>query len=190
MSDLTTISLTTITGEATTLAAFPNQVLLIVNVASKCGLTPQYTALEALYQKYKSRGFSVLGFPANDFAGQEPGTNEDIARFCSLDYPVTFPLFAKSAVAGPDKNPLFAALIEAQPTHILYGPWREGLTNYAAANGFPPPNALPELLWNFEKFLVRINKDGRDGAVLARFAPDTPPDDPKLIAAIESALTA
>jgi len=182
---ITTIPLTTISGESTTLAAFPNQVLLIVNVASKCGLTPQYTALEALYQKYKDRGFSILGFPANDFAGQEPGTNEDIAAFCSIDYPVTFPLFAKSAVTGPDKNPLYAALIAAQPTHILYGPWREGLTKYAAANGFPPPNELPELLWNFEKFLV-----GRDGAVLARFAPDTPPDDPKLIAAIESALAA
>src|SRR6202044_2727497 len=98
MPDLTTIPLTTISGDSTTLAAFPNQVLLIVNVASKCGLTPQYTALEALYQKYKDRGFSVLGFPANDFAGQEPGTNEDIAKFCSLDYPVTFPLFAKSVV--------------------------------------------------------------------------------------------
>src|ERR1700728_2559864 len=102
MSDLTTIPLTTITGESTSLAAFPNRVLLIVNVASKCGLTPQYTALEALYQKYKDRGFSILGFPANDFAGQEPGTDQEIAKFCSIDYPVTFPLFSKIPVTGPD----------------------------------------------------------------------------------------
>jgi glutathione peroxidase len=180
---LTTIPLTTLSGESTSLAAFPNQVLLIVNVASKCGLTPQYTALEALYQRYKDRGFSILGFPSNDFAAQEPGTNEEIATFCSTEYPVTFPLFAKTPVVGPDKHPLYASLIEAQPTHIVHGPWREGLAGYAAANGFPPPNELPELLWNFEKFLV-----GRDGAVLARFAPDTPPDDPKVVAAIEAAI--
>jgi len=180
---ITTIPLTTLSGESTSLAAFPNQVLLIVNVASKCGLTPQYTALETLYQKYKDRGFSILGFPSNDFAGQEPGSNEEIAKFCSTEYPVTFPLFAKTPVVGPEKHPLYAALIEAQPEHIVYGPWREGLAGYAAANGFPPPNALPELLWNFEKFLV-----GRDGTVLARFAPDTPPDDAKLVAAVEGAL--
>ena len=183
MSDLTTIHLTTITGESTTLAAFRNQVLLIVNVASKCGLTPQYTALEALYQRFRPYGFEVLGFPANDFAGQEPGTNEEIATFCSTEYPVTFPLFSKNAVTGPDKHPLYAALIAAEPTHIPHGPWREKLSDYSSKNGFPPPNALPELLWNFEKFLI-----GRDGSVLARFAPDTPPDDPKIIAAIEQAL--
>jgi len=154
-------------------------------VASKCGLTPQYTALEALYQRYKSRGFSILGFPSNDFGAQEPGSNEEIAKFCSIDYPVTFPLFAKTPVTGPHKHPLYAALIEAQPTHIVHGTWREGIAKFAAANNLPGPNPLPELLWNFEKFLV-----GRDGTVLARFAPDTPPDDPKLIAAIESALTA
>ena len=182
MSDLTTIPLTTLSGDSTSLAAFPNHVLLIVNVASKCGLTPQYTALEALYQKYKDRGFSILGFPSNDFGAQEPGTNEEIATFCSIDYPVTFPLFAKTAVTGPDKHPLYAALIEAQPTHIVHGAWREGIAKFAAANGLPGPNPLPELLWNFEKFLV-----GRDGTVLARFAPDTPPDDPKLVTAIEKA---
>ena len=183
MTDLKSIPLTTLSGEATSLAAFPNQVLLIVNVASKCGLTKQYTALEALYQKYKDRGFSILGFPSNDFGAQEPGTNEEIAQFCSVDYPVSFPLFAKTPVTGAGKHPLYAALIEAQPTHIVHGPWREGIANYAAANGYPGPNPLPELLWNFEKFLV-----GRDGAVVARFAPDTPPDDAKLVAAIEGAL--
>jgi glutathione peroxidase len=183
MSTLTTIPLTTISGTPASLADYAGHVLLIVNVASKCGLTPQYTALESLYQTYKDRGLVVLGFPANDFAGQEPGTDQEIAKFCSTDYPVTFPLFSKIPVTGPAKHPLYAALIAAAPEHIPHGPWREKLTSYSAANGFPPPNALPELLWNFEKFLV-----GRDGTVLARFAPDTPPDDPKIIAALEQAL--
>jgi glutathione peroxidase len=183
MSTLTHIPLTTITGAPATLADYSGKVLLLVNVASKCGLTPQYTALEALYQKYKDRGLVVLGFPANDFAGQEPGSDQEIAKFCSIDYPVTFPLFSKIAVTGPAKHPLYAALIAAAPEHIPHGPWREKLTAYSAANGFPPPNALPELLWNFEKFLI-----ARDGTVLARFAPDTPPDDPKIITAIEQAL--
>ena len=185
MSTLTNIPLTTITGAPATLADYSGKVLLVVNVASKCGLTPQYTALEALYQQYKDRGLVVLGFPANDFAGQEPGSDSEIAKFCSIDYPVTFPLFEKTPVTGPHKHPLYAALIEAQPTHIVHGTWREGIAKFAAANGLPGPNPLPELLWNFEKFLV-----GRDGTVFARFAPDTPPDDPKLIAAIESALAA
>jgi glutathione peroxidase len=185
MSSLQTIPLTTIAGAPATLADYSGKVLLIVNVASKCGLTPQYTALEALYQRYKDRGFSILGFPSNDFGSQEPGTNAEIATFCSIDYPVTFPLFAKTPVTGPDKHPLYAALIAAQPEHIVYGTWREGIAKFAAANNLPGPNPLPELLWNFEKFLV-----GKDGAVLARFAPDTPPDDPKLVAAIESALAA
>lgn len=183
MSTLTNIPLTTITGAPASLADYAGSVLLLVNVASKCGLTPQYTALEALYQKYKDRGLVVLGFPANDFAGQEPGSDQEIAKFCSIDYPVTFPLFSKIAVTGPAKHPLYAALIAAAPTHIPHGPWRENLTNYAAKNGFPPPNKLPELLWNFEKFLI-----GRDGNVLDRFAPDTPPDDPKITTAIEQAL--
>ena len=183
MSTLATVPLTTIAGAPATLADYSGKVLLLVNVASKCGLTPQYTALEALYQRYKYRGLAVLGFPANDFAGQEPGSDQEIAKFCSTEYPVTFPLFSKIAVTGPAKHPLYAALIAAAPTHIVHGPWRENLASYAAANGFPPPNPLPELLWNFEKFLI-----GRDGTVLARFAPDTPPDDPKLIAALEAAL--
>jgi glutathione peroxidase len=183
MSTLATIPLKTIAGDPATLADYSGKVLLIVNVASKCGLTPQYTALEALYQTYKDRGLVVLGFPANDFAGQEPGTDQEIAKFCSIDYPVTFPLFSKIAVTGPTKHPLYAALIAAAPEHIPHGPWRENLTNYAAKNSFPPPNPLPELLWNFEKFLI-----GRDGKVLARFAPDTPPNDPKITTAIEQAL--
>jgi glutathione peroxidase len=183
MSKLYEIPLTSISGSPASLADYTGEVLLIVNVASKCGLTPQYTALEALYQRYKEQGFVILGFPANDFAGQEPGSDAEIATFCSTEYPVTFPLFSKVAVTGADKHPLYAALIAAKPEHVVHGPWREGLTEYAAKNGFPGPNPLPELLWNFEKFLV-----GRDGAVLARFAPDTPPDDPKITSAIEAAL--
>ena len=183
MSSLSEIPLTTLSGSPTSLAAYAGNVLLIVNVASKCGLTPQYTALESLYQTYKDRGLVILGFPANDFGNQEPGTDADIAAFCSLDYPVTFPMFSKIAVTGPDKHPLYAALIAAKPEHIVHGPWREGLTSFAEKNGFPGPNPLPEILWNFEKFLV-----ARDGTVLARFAPDTPPDDPKITTAIEAAL--
>lgn len=185
MPTLTSIPLTTISGSPATLADYSGHVLLIVNVASKCGLTPQYTALEALYQQYKDHGLVVLGFPANDFAGQEPGTDQEIATFCSTEYPVTFPLFSKIPVTGPNKHPLYAALISAQPEHLVHGPWRENLAKYAAANNFAPPNPLPELLWNFEKFLV-----GRDGTVLARFAPDTPPNDPVLVSAIEQALAA
>jgi glutathione peroxidase len=183
MASLYDIPLTTLSGTPATLNDYAGKALLIVNVASKCGLTPQYTALEALYQKYKDKGLVVLGFPANDFAGQEPGTNEEIATFCSTEYPVTFPLFAKSVVTGPDKSALYAELIAEKPAAIPFGPWRENLAKYAAANGYPAPNEEPELLWNFEKFLI-----GRDGAVVARFAPDTPPDNEKITAAIEEAL--
>jgi glutathione peroxidase len=183
MANLYDIPLTTITGEPATLADYSGKVLLIVNVASKCGLTPQYTALEALYQQYKDKDFAILGFPANDFAGQEPGTDAEIATFCSTEYPVTFPLFSKIPVTGPDKHPLYAELITEQPSAVTYGPWRQNLADYAAKNGFPGPNEEPELLWNFEKFLV-----SRDGKAIARFAPDTPPNDPKITAAIDAAL--
>src|ERR1700710_1867641 len=108
MSTLASLPLTTLSGAPTSLADYSGKVLLIVNVASKCGLTPQYTALEALYQQFKDKGFVVLGFPANDFAGQEPGTNEEIAKFCSTDYPVTFPMFSKIEVTGPNKQPLYS----------------------------------------------------------------------------------
>jgi glutathione peroxidase len=183
MANLYDIPVTTIAGEPSSLADYSGKVLLIVNVASKCGLTPQYTALEALYQQFKDKDFAILGFPANDFAGQEPGTDTEIATFCSTEYPVTFPLFSKIPVTGPDKHPLYAELIAEQPTAVVFGPWRQGLADYSAKNGFPPPNAEPELLWNFEKFLI-----GRDGKAIARFAPDMPPSDPQIAAAIEAAL--
>jgi glutathione peroxidase len=183
MANLYDIPVTTISGEASSLADYSGKVLLVVNVASKCGLTPQYTALEALYQKYKGKDFEILGFPANDFAGQEPGSDAEIATFCSTEYPVTFPLFSKIPVTGEGKHPLYAELISEQPTAVLFGPWRAGLADYSAKNGFPPPNEEPELLWNFEKFLV-----DRSGKAIARFAPDMPPDDPQITAAIDAAL--
>ncbi len=184
MSTLSAFPLTTLDGKSVTLDTFTGKVLLIVNVASKCGLTPQYTALEALYQRFRHQGFAVLGFPANDFAGQEPGTDADIAKFCSTEYPVSFPLFSKITVTGQDKHPLYAALVQAQPERVSNGnDLHDHLASYAAANGLPGPNELPELLWNFEKFLV-----GRDGNVVARFAPDLTPDDPKLVGAIQAAL--
>jgi glutathione peroxidase len=174
------IGVKTISGEDATLADHAGEVLLIVNVASKCGLTSQYEALQALYREYRDRGFAVLGFPSNDFRGQEPGNEAEIAAFCQLNYAVDFPMFAKIKVAGEDKHPLYEALIRAQPSTVSPngGAMRERL----AAHGIAP-NPEPEILWNFEKFLV-----GRDGAVVARFAPDTAPDDPGLVRAIESAL--
>lgn len=178
------VPLQTIEGQPTSLSAYQGKVLLLVNVASKCGFTPQYTGLESLYQRFKDRGFVVLGFPANDFAGQEPGTDAEIAQFCSTEYPVSFPLFAKTTVTGPGKNPLYARLIDVQPQRIANNnELHTHLSEYAAEHNFPAPNALPELLWNFEKFLVN-----REGQVIARFNPDITPDDPKLVDAIEAAL--
>ena len=176
------IPVSTINSEGTTLADHRGEVLLVVNVASKCGLTPQYEGLERLYETYRGQKFAVLGFPANDFAGQEPGTNEEIQSFCSLNYQVQFPLYSKIAVTGPDKHPLYKTLIAEKPeARSLPG------TDFRAAlrgHGITPTEA-PEVLWNFEKFLI-----GRDGQVLRRFAPDTAPDADKLVAAIEAALAA
>ncbi|WP_260925518.1 glutathione peroxidase [Novosphingobium sp. 9] len=179
MTDLSTIPLTRIDGAADTLARHASKVLLIVNVASKCGLTPQYEGLEVLYKAHKDEGFEILGFPANDFGAQEPGSNEEIVEFCQLNFGVSFPLFAKADVTGADKQPLYAALTEAYPTKT--GPveeFREKLRGYGMT-----PTEDPEVLWNFEKFLI-----GRDGSVVARFAPGVAPDDAGLIAAVEAEL--
>ena len=172
------IPVSTINGEGTTLADHRGEVLLVVNVASKCGLTPQYEGLEKLYETYRGQNFAVLGFPANDFAGQEPGTNEEIQSFCSLNYQVQFPLYSKIAVTGPDKHPLYQALIAAQPETEGRASMETMLRGYNIE-----PTAAPEVVWNFEKFLI-----GRDGKVARRFAPDTAPDDARLIAAIEAQL--
>ena len=174
------IPLTTLDGAADTLGGHAGKVLLVVNVASKCGLTPQYEGLEKLYKEKHAAGLEVLGFPANDFKQQEPGSEAEIKQFCSLNYDVTFPLFSKITVVGPDIHPLYAALIAAQPQASGEGPWRQKLEGFGIAT-----NPAPGILWNFEKFLV-----GRDGSVVARFSPDTPADDPALRAAIDAALAA
>ncbi len=173
------IPLKTIRDGDASLADYAGKVVLVVNVASKCGLTPQYEGLEKLYSDYKDKGLVVAGFPANDFAGQEPGTNEDIATFCTTNFAVDFPMFAKLVATGPDKHPLYAALTEAAPKASGDGnAFREKLRGYGMT-----PNPEPEVLWNFEKFLI-----GRDGTVAGRFAPTTAPDDAELVAAIEAEL--
>jgi glutathione peroxidase len=171
---LSDIVLTRIDGDLTTLAAFRGKVLLVVNVASKCGLTPQYAGLEALYGEKQSEGLEILGFPANNFRGQEPGEDAEIAAFCATTYDVTFPLFSKISVKGPDQHPLYAALTSAQPDVVGDGPMRARLEGYGIEGGAPG-----EVLWNFEKFLV-----SRKGEVVERFAPDIAADDPRLVAAI------
>ncbi len=153
------IPLKDIDGKDTSLKAYQGKVLLVVNVASRCGLTKQYTELQALHEKFKDQGFSVLGFPCNDFGAQEPGTNEEIKTFCTTKYQVTFPMFDKLHVKGPEQ-------------HALY----QQLTGKEGA--FPG-----DVKWNFGKFLI-----GRDGKPVQRFEPRTTPDDAALVAAIEKAL--
>ena len=177
---LDTIPLTTIDGQPATLGDWAGKVRLVVNVASKCGLTPQYEGLEKLYREKKDAGLEVLGFPANDFKGQEPGTEAEIASFCSLTYDVTFPMFAKVEVTGEAIHPLYRALTFTHPSATGEGPMRKKLEGFGIA-----PNPAPGVLWNFEKFLL-----GRDGAILARFAPDVTADDPRLRQAVDAALAA
>ncbi|WP_104473509.1 glutathione peroxidase [Acinetobacter indicus] len=178
MASVYDIPVVTIQGEETTLNQYQGKVLLIVNVASKCGLTPQYEGLQKLYQQKKEQGLEILGFPANDFLAQEPGSNEEIQQFCSLNYQVDFPLFAKISVVGEDKHPLYTRLTQAIPERIGEGPWWKDLVDYGLT-----PNEPPEVLWNFEKFL--INKEGE---VVARFAPDIQADDPRIVDAINAEL--
>jgi glutathione peroxidase len=169
-----------ITGEDASLAEFKGKVLLVVNVASKCGLTPQYEGLESLYEQLRGQGLVVTGFPANNFKSQEPGTNQEIQSFCTTNFGVKFPMFSKISVAGGDKHPLYKALTAAQPKAISVAevPFREKLKGYGIET-----NADPEILWNFEKFVV-----SRDGEVVKRFSPDTLPDAPELVAAIKDEL--
>ena len=158
--DLYDIPLETLAGEPATLAPYRDRPVLIVNVASRCGLTPQYEQLEQLHEKYADQGFSVLGFPCNQFAGQEPGSAEEIAEFCSTTYGVTFPMFAKIDVNGADRHPLYAQLVETPDADGTAG----------------------DVQWNFEKFLVNA-----DGSV-TRFRPRTEPTAPEIVAAIEAQL--
>jgi glutathione peroxidase len=172
--------LKTITGQDSKLGDFAGKVLLVVNVASKCGLTPQYDALEQLYADKRDEGLVVLGFPANDFGAQEPGTNEEIQDFCTSNFGVDFPMFSKIAVTGPDQHPLYRALTQAYPK--ASSPTGEDFRARLEGYGMKP-NPEPGILWNFEKFVI-----GRDGAVVARFAPDTPPNHPAVMDAIDKAL--
>ncbi len=160
MTSLYPIPLTLNDGSETNFARFKGNVVMVVNVASKCGFTPQYTGLETVYQKFRDRGFDVLGVPCNQFAGQEPGTDSEISEFCQRNFGVTFPLTAKANVRGKDQHPLYAELTK----------FKSGV--------------LPGLVkWNFEKFLVN-----RNGEVVARFAPTVEPDSAEVIDAIEMAL--
>lgn len=167
-------------GSQTTLAEHKGSVLLIVNVASACGLTPQYAGLESVYEKYRARGLVVLGFPCNDFAGQEPGSSAEIQQFCETKFGVRFPLFEKITVKSQGRHALYRHLIEAQPrARFMPGSeFRARLEGYGIR-----PEHDSDVLWNFEKFLV-----DRQGAAVGRFAPDTPADDPAIIAAIEASL--
>lgn len=178
MTSIFNIPVTTIQGETVDLKQYEGKVLLLVNVASKCGLTPQYEGLEKLYQAEKDQGLEILAFPANNFLAQEPGSNEEIQQFCSLNYNVSFPLFAKISVAGADKHPLYDTLIQAIPERIGEGPWWKDLVDYGLT-----PNPKPEVLWNFEKFLVN-----KQGEVVARFAPDITAEDARLTDAIQAEL--
>jgi glutathione peroxidase len=155
------IPLHTLNGDDASLAPYAGQTTLVVNVASKCGLTPQYAGLEVLQETYSARGFNVVGIPCNQFMGQEPGSAEEIQTFCSTTYGVTFPLFEKVDVNGDERHPLYAELTQATGT--------DGYTG--------------DIRWNFEKFLL-----GPDGTV-QRFAPQVTPEDPNLVAAIEAALS-
>jgi glutathione peroxidase len=153
------IPLKDINGKGTSLNAYKGQVLLLVNVASKCGYTPQYEGLEKLHRKYQAKGLRVLGVPSNDFGAQEPGTNEEIKSFCSSKYDVTFPLLDKIHVKGPEQHPLYASL---------------------TGKDSPAPG---DVKWNFTKFLI-----GRDGKLIQRFDSKVAPDSPELVQAIEAAL--
>jgi glutathione peroxidase len=159
-SSIYDFTLPSIEGKPAPLANYKGKVILMVNVASRCGFTPQYTALEATYEKYKDQGFVILGFPANNFGGQEPGTNAEIKKFCSTKYNVSFPLYSKVSVKGDDTTPLYQFLT-------------------TKAN----PAVAGEIQWNFTKFLV-----DRNGNVVKRFEPDVTPDSPEVVAAIESQL--
>lgn len=182
MTAIQDVPLKTIKGEDSSLADYAGKVLLVVNVASKCGLTPQYEGLEKLYEKYHVEGFAVLGFPANDFGAQEPGTEEEIQSFCTTNFGVAFPMFSKITVVGEDKHPLYRELTSAFPIAKTFNEESMGdrLRKYGRE-----PNPAPEVVWNFEKFLI-----GRDGEVVGRFTSDTTPDQPELVAAIEKELFA
>jgi glutathione peroxidase len=173
------IPVRTIDGAETNLGEYKDKVLLVVNVASQCGLTPQYNGLQKLYSDYRAKGFEVLGFPANNFMGQEPGTENEIKAFCDTNYNVDFPLFSKISVKGDDQHELYKYLTETKSdTDVNDGGMEENLKGYGHNR-----SESSEVLWNFEKFLI-----GKDGKIAARFAPDVTPDDARLVERIEAEL--
>ena len=180
MTALTNIPLTRMDGSITTLDDYRGNVLLVVNVASKCGLTPQYAALQSLYAGHRAEGLVVLGFPANNYAGQEPGTSEEILEFCSTNYQIDFPMFAKISTRGEDQHPLYQALTAAIPTAT---PNPEGQLRATLEKHGIGPQTDSEVMWNFEKFLI-----GRDGNVVGRFAPDLTPESAPVQEAIQAEL--
>jgi len=172
------IAVKRIDGSETTLGDYRGKVVMIVNVASKCGLTVQYEALEKLYEDKRDEGFVIAAFPANDFKGQEPGADEEILDFCTSTYDVQFPMFSKIAVTGNERHPLYDRLTAAGLETIGDGPMRVRLAErglHTGENG--------GILWNFEKFLI-----GRDGGIAARFAPDVTADDPRLLSVLDREL--
>jgi glutathione peroxidase len=179
MNNIKTIPLTRIDGTETSLADYAGKVLLVVNTASKCGLTKQYEGLEALYRARKDEGLEILGFPANNFKEQEPGTDEDIMSFCTLTYDVTFPMFSKVSVKGEDAHPLYQALTNAIPETVGAEGFRERLAGSGLVSGEPS-----DVLWNFEKFLI-----SREGDVIGRFSPNMAVSDPVIAEEIDKALS-
>src|SRR5450432_2802298 len=173
MTTLQDIPLRRIDGTKASLKDYDGQVLLVVNVASKCGLTPQYEGLEQLSRKYQGKGLVVLGFPANDFGAQEPGTNQEIIEFCTTRFGVDFPMFEKIAVKGEAQHPLYKELIAQQPQAQGNG---DGVLQAKLEEHGLAPKTPTEVMWNFEKFLV-----DRRGNVTGRFAPDVTPENPGLI---------
>jgi glutathione peroxidase len=187
MANLYEIPLERINGEQASLSEYQGKVMLIVNVASQCGLTKQYEALEQIYSRFKDAGLVVCGFPANDFGSQEPGTNQEIAEFCTTNFAVDFPMFSKVTVTGPTLHPLYQELIAAHPqaSGDSRSGFRDRLEGFLREKHNASTNPEPGILWNFEKFLV-----DRNGKVVARFSPEITPDDPRVVQAIESALAA
>ncbi len=178
-NELYEIPVRKIDGTETDLSNYKDKVLLIVNVASKCGLTPQYAGLEKFYEHYREQGLEVLGFPANNFMGQEPGNDEEIKNFCSTNYHVEFPLFSKISVKGDDQHPLYKYLTRAKSeTDVNSGELEANLKGYGHTRTTPD-----EVLWNFEKFLV-----AKDGTVVGRFAPDTTVENEQLVNKVEQEL--
>ncbi len=151
---------------------------MVVNVASKCGLTPQYKGLQQMYADKHDQGFTILGFPANNFGGQDPGTDDEIADFCGTNYSVAFPVLSKISVVGGDQHPLYSALTAAIPTADGNEARRERLRGLNMT-----PNEDPDVVWNFERFVI-----AKDGTVAGRFAPAVTPDDPVLLALIDAEL--